>query len=197
MWPPRWWANPVRGQEVISRWSQYSGWVVMLTAPILGASIDNLGRRKTWLAAIVALMVPLMAALWFTKADHTGLSVTQTLAITTTIGVLFTWSEVLHNSLLVRAAGLSGAHKASGLALALGNAFAPGGTGVHRLGLRPARTALDRRLGVAAPRAPVRPQPRPTRARAGGRPPVGRDLRLRGLAVLPVHAGRAARTACP
>jgi UMF1 family MFS transporter len=121
--------DPVRGQEEISRWSQYSGWIVMFTAPILGASIDNLGRRKTWLAAIVALMAPLMAALWFTKADHTGLSVTQTLAITTTIGVLFTWSEVLHNSLLVRAAGLPGAHKASGLALALGNAFALAGLG--------------------------------------------------------------------
>jgi UMF1 family MFS transporter len=116
--------DPVKGQEEISRWSQYSGWVVMLTAPVLGASIDNLGRRKIWLALVVGLMVPLTAALWFTKADHTGLSVTQTLAITTVIGVLFTWSEVLHNSLLVRAAGLRAAHKASGLALALGNAFA-------------------------------------------------------------------------
>jgi UMF1 family MFS transporter len=116
--------DPVKGQEEISRWSQYSGWIVMLTAPVLGASIDNLGRRKLWMAIVVALMVPLTAALWFTRADHSGLSVTQTLAITTTVGVLFTWSEVLHNSLLVRAAGLSGAHKASGLALALGNAFA-------------------------------------------------------------------------
>jgi UMF1 family MFS transporter len=35
----------------------------------------------------------------------------------------FVWSEVLHNSLLIRAAGLKGAHAASGLALALGNAF--------------------------------------------------------------------------
>jgi UMF1 family MFS transporter len=116
--------DPVKGQEEISRWSQYSGWAVMLTAPVLGASIDNLGRRKLWLALVVALMVPLTAALWFTRADHTGLSVTQTLAITTVIGVLFAWSEVLHNSLLVRAAGLPAAHKASGLALALGNAFA-------------------------------------------------------------------------
>jgi UMF1 family MFS transporter len=115
--------DPVRGQEVISRWSQYSGWVVMATAPFLGASIDQLGRRKIWLALIVMLMVPLTASLWFSKADHTGLSVTGTLMITTTVGVLFTWSEVLHNSLLVRAAGLSAAHKASGLALALGNFF--------------------------------------------------------------------------
>jgi UMF1 family MFS transporter len=37
--------------------------------------------------------------------------------------VLFVYSEVLHNSLLVRAAGLGAAHKASGLALSLGNLF--------------------------------------------------------------------------
>jgi UMF1 family MFS transporter len=116
--------DAVKGQEIISRWSQYSGWAVMATAPFLGASIDKLGRRKVWLALIVALMVPMMAALWFTKADHRGLSVTTTLMLTTLISILFSYSEVLHNSLLVRAAGLSAAHKASGLALALGNAFA-------------------------------------------------------------------------
>jgi UMF1 family MFS transporter len=116
--------DPVKGQELISRWSQYSGWAVMATAPFLGASIDKLGRRKIWLALVVAAMAPLIAALWWTKADHTGLSVTATLAMTAVIGVLFSYSEVLHNSLLVRAAGLSAAHKASGLALALGNAFA-------------------------------------------------------------------------
>ncbi|HWE99567.1 MAG TPA: MFS transporter [Caulobacteraceae bacterium] len=116
--------DPVRGQEEISRWSQYSGWAVMLTAPILGAAVDKLGPRKLWLGVIVALMVPLIASLWFTRADHTGLSAAAALAIATVVGVLFTWSEVLHNSLLVRAAGLGGAHKASGLALALGNAFA-------------------------------------------------------------------------
>jgi UMF1 family MFS transporter len=37
------------------------------------------------------------------------------------VNVLFAYSEVMHNSLLVRAAGLQGAHKASGLALSLGN----------------------------------------------------------------------------
>lgn len=115
--------DAVRGQELISRWSQYSGWAVMATAPFLGASIDQLGRRKIWLALIVLLMVPLTASLWFSKADHTGLSITNTLMITTAVAILFTWSEVLHNSLLVRAAGLSAAHKASGLALALGNLF--------------------------------------------------------------------------
>ncbi len=36
--------DPVKGQEIISQWSQYSGWAVMATAPFLGASIDKLGR---------------------------------------------------------------------------------------------------------------------------------------------------------
>ena len=115
--------DPVRGQEIVSRWSQYAGWAVMATAPFLGASIDRLGGRKIWLALVVALMVPMIAALWWTKADHTGLSITTTMALVMGIAILFSWSEVLHNAMLVRAAGLSAAHKASGLALALGNLF--------------------------------------------------------------------------
>jgi UMF1 family MFS transporter len=116
--------DPVRGQEIISQWSQYSGWAVMATAPFLGASIDKLGRRKAWLGVATVLMIPMIAALWWTKADGFGLTVTETMALTTVIGILFSWSEVLHNSLLVRAAGLNAAHKASGLALALANLFA-------------------------------------------------------------------------
>ena len=46
-------SDPVKGQEVISQWSQYSGWATMATAPFLGASIDQLGRRKGWLGLIV------------------------------------------------------------------------------------------------------------------------------------------------
>jgi MFS transporter, UMF1 family len=116
--------DPVQGQEIVSRWSQYSGWAVMVTAPFLGAAVDRIGRRKPLLGPIVVLMIPMMWALWWATPGGTGLSVTTVMVLTTIIGVLFTYTEVLHNSLLVRAAGLSGAHKASGLALALGNAFA-------------------------------------------------------------------------
>lgn len=116
--------DPVRGQAVISTWSQYAGWATMLTAPFLGASIDRMGRRKTWLALIVALMAPMIFALWWAEPGGTGLSVTAIMLLTTLIGLLFSYSEVLHNSLLVRAAGLGGAHKASSLALALANLFA-------------------------------------------------------------------------
>jgi MFS transporter, UMF1 family len=114
--------DPVRGQEVISRFQQYAGWIVMATAPFLGASIDKLGPRKGWLALMVAGMVPLIATLWFARPDQSGLSIIATMSIALVVNVLFTYSEVLHNSLLVRAAGLQGAHRASGLALSLGNA---------------------------------------------------------------------------
>lgn len=113
--------DPVRGQEVISQWSQYAGWATMATAPFLGASIDQMGRRKGWLALSVVLMLPMIFALWWAKPDGTGLSVTVVMLLTTLIGLLFSYTEVLHNSLLVRAAGIGGAHKASSLALAGGN----------------------------------------------------------------------------
>jgi UMF1 family MFS transporter len=113
--------DPVRGQETISRWQQYAGWTVMATGPFLGASIDKLGRRKGWLGLISAAMVPLMAVLWWARPDQTGLSITATMGIAMAVNVLFAYSEILHNSLLVRAAGLDGAHKASGLALSMGN----------------------------------------------------------------------------
>ena len=115
--------DPVRGQAVISQWSQYAGWIIMATAPFLGASIDQLGPRKGWLALVMAGMIPMMVALWWAKPDGSGLSVTMTMLLITLIGVGFAFSEVLHNSLLVRAAGMKAAHKASGLALALGNGF--------------------------------------------------------------------------
>lgn len=115
--------DPVKGQAVISQWSQYQGWIVMATAPLLGASIDQLGRRKLWLGLIVAAMVPMMVALWWAKPDLSGLSIFNTMLLMMLIGIGFSFSEVLHNSLLIRAAGMKGAHIASGLALALGNLF--------------------------------------------------------------------------
>jgi len=116
--------DPTRGQEVISQWSQYSGWLTMATAPFLGASIDQLGRRKGWLMLCVGIMAPLMFGLWWAKPDSSALSVVTVMLMTMIIGILFAYTEVLHNSLLIKAAGLGGAHKASSLALALGNAFA-------------------------------------------------------------------------
>lgn len=115
--------DAVKGQETISQAQQWAGWAVMATAPFIGASVDKLGGRKLGLALIVGLMIPLTAALWWAKPDGTGLSVPMTMLFAMTVQVLFAYNEILHNSLLVRAAGLGAAHKASGLALSLGNLF--------------------------------------------------------------------------
>ena len=114
--------DPVRGQALIARYHQYAGWIVMLTGPLIGAALDRIGPRKPGLGLIVAAMVPLLALLWWSKPDGTGIALATTMATTLTLGVLFTWSEVFHNAMLVRAAGLRQAHAASGLALSLGNA---------------------------------------------------------------------------
>jgi UMF1 family MFS transporter len=113
--------DPVRGQATISGWDQIIGWVVVFTAPFLGASIDKLGPRKPWLGLIVGLMVPMIAALWFGRP---GGFMTLAMLAALYIGarLLFVYGEVLHNSMLIRAAGLRAAHKASALALSLGNA---------------------------------------------------------------------------
>jgi MFS transporter, UMF1 family len=115
--------DPVKGQETISRWQQWAGWAVMATAPFIGASVDKLGGRKGGLALITGLMIPLTAALWWARPDGSGLSVAMTMLFAMTAQVLFNYSEILHNSLLIRAAGMGGAHRASGLALSLGTLF--------------------------------------------------------------------------
>jgi len=111
--------DPVRGQALIAEGAKYTGWVVMLTAPLLGAAVDRMGRRKPWLAVVVALMVPLLALLWWVRPG--GLSPVMAVTITAALSVLFAYSETLHNALLLPAAGMARAGAASGLALAFGN----------------------------------------------------------------------------
>ncbi|MDB5476678.1 MAG: hypothetical protein JWP49_2189 [Phenylobacterium sp.] len=113
--------DPVRGQATISSWDQIIGWVVVFTAPFLGASIDKLGPRKPWLGIVVGLMVPMIAALWFARPGG-AMALAAIAALYIGARLLFVYGEVLHNSMLIRAAGLKAAHKASGLALSLGNA---------------------------------------------------------------------------
>ena len=114
-------ADPVHGQAIVAGGAKYAGWIVAFTAPLLGAAVDRMGRRKPWLAATVALMLPLLIALWWAKPAGAGLSVTAIIAILAALSVLFAYTETLHNALLVPAAGMVRAGSASGLGLALGN----------------------------------------------------------------------------
>jgi UMF1 family MFS transporter len=113
--------DPVKGQALIAAGAKYTGWIVMLTAPLLGATVDRMGPRKPWLAAVVLLMVPLIFSLWWVHPG--GLTPVQAVVITAACGVLFAYSETLHNALLLPAAGMRKAGHASGLGLAAGNFF--------------------------------------------------------------------------
>ena len=113
--------DPVHGQALVASGAKYGGWLVMLTAPLLGATVDRLGPRKPWLAGVVALMVPLIALLWFAKPGGDGFGVTTVIAMLAVLSALFAYTETLHNALLLPAAGMQRAGRASGLALAFGN----------------------------------------------------------------------------
>lgn len=113
--------DPVRGQALVAAGAKYAGWAVMLIVPLMGAAVDRMGARKPWLAAVVALMIPLLIALWWAKPGGAALSAGQVVAILTAISVLFACTEALHNALLLPAVGMARAGAASGLGLALGN----------------------------------------------------------------------------
>jgi UMF1 family MFS transporter len=116
--------TPVEGQALAARAHQYAGWAVALTAPLMGLVVDRLGPRKPMLALTVLLMVPLYFSLWFvTRGGPIG--PTLFLGIAAAKSMLFAWTEVFHNALLLPATGGRGAGqtaRASGLGLALGNA---------------------------------------------------------------------------
>ncbi len=113
--------DPVRGQALTASAAKWGGWAVLLIAPLVGATVDRMGRRKPLLALVVACMVPLIAALWWARPDGSGLGTGSVVAIIATITVLFALTDTLHNALLLPAAGMRGAGAASGLALAFGN----------------------------------------------------------------------------
>lgn len=115
--------DPVKGQAMIATVSTLNSIFIAFTAPILGAAIDRYGARKPLMLAIVAGMAPLIFALWFARPGGAGLPVMGGLWLFGIIGVLFAYCEVVHNSMLINAAGPRHAPQASGLALSAGNFF--------------------------------------------------------------------------
>lgn len=117
--------NPVEGQALIAAGGKWGGWAVMLSMPVLGAAIDRLGPRKPLLALVVAAMIGICASLWFvTPRGHPEpmLGIAWVVAAGAAMTWLFAAHEMLHNALLVPAAGAAGAARASGAGLAAGNA---------------------------------------------------------------------------
>lgn len=112
-------ASPVDGQALVARSGQIAGWLVALTAPLLGVVVDRMGPRKPALALTVLLMLPLYWLLWWVTPGG-PIGPVAFLLLVAAGQLLFAWTEVFHNALLLPAAGRQAA-RASGLGLALGN----------------------------------------------------------------------------
>lgn len=114
--------DPVRGQELWGLGNTIVGILIAVLAPILGAISDRMGRRKTWLAGIVAIMAPGCMALWFAMpGGEGGLPVILILVLVTSMLACFQISEVFHNAMLPSIALPSRIGRLSGLGLAVGN----------------------------------------------------------------------------
>lgn len=111
--------TPVEGQALVASAGQIAGWAVALTAPLMGVVVDRIGPRKPALTLTVLAMVPLYLALWFVTRDG-PIGPGVFVAIAAAKSMLFAWTEVFHNSLLMAAARGHTA-RTSGLGLALGN----------------------------------------------------------------------------
>lgn len=118
--------DPVRGQALVAQSGKWGGWAVMLSMPLLGATVDRLGPRKPMLALVILAMVAITASLWWVKPGGTGLGVMWVVFAGAAMSWLFAAHETLHNALLVPAAGHGGVARASGLGLAGGNAMSVG-----------------------------------------------------------------------
>ena len=115
--------DPVKGQSLVADIATVCGLCVALSAPLLGASIDKIGRRKPLLLLMTTLMLPLLVGVWWIKPGLSGLGLGLASVVLGLQGVVFAYSDLLHNSMLTRAATPRQAPYASGLALSLGNFF--------------------------------------------------------------------------
>lgn len=116
--------DPVRGQAIWGHINGIAGFIIACFGPLLGAIADTGGRRKPWLIAFVAIMVPTIFALWWALPGGAGLSIIQCALLFITVSVAFSFSEVFHNSMLPTVAPHERIGFLSGLALALANAGA-------------------------------------------------------------------------
>jgi UMF1 family MFS transporter len=114
--------DPVRGQELWSIANAIGAFGVAFSAPILGAIVDRLGRRKPWIIASVIIMAPCCWLLWYAMPNAQGgipiLFVTALLAI---LMFAFQMGEMAANAMLPTLASPEEVGRVSGLGLGIGN----------------------------------------------------------------------------
>lgn len=111
----------VRGQAIAGSIQSYSGLIIAVLAPFLGAIADSGGRRKPWVALYTLILIAAIFPLWFAMPHQTGWNLFLIGALWATANVSFEFSAVFHNSLLPSIASHKRLAGLSGLALSLGN----------------------------------------------------------------------------
>ncbi|HWA92818.1 MAG TPA: MFS transporter [Rhizomicrobium sp.] len=112
----------VRGQALLGEIQAYSGLVIAILAPFLGAIADSGGRRKPWIALYSLILAGASFMLWFAMPGATGWSLFLVGTWWALANVVYEFSAVFHNSLLPSIASQRRIAGLSGLGLALGNA---------------------------------------------------------------------------
>ena len=113
-------SDPVRGQAIWGDIQGYSGLVIALFAPIIGAVADAGGRRKPGIAFFAMLIAAPAAFLWYAMPG--GLSLFMIGALIAVSNVAYEFSSVFYNAMLPSIVPHQRIGSLSGLSFALGNA---------------------------------------------------------------------------
>lgn len=114
--------DTLAGQERWGEITTWSGVIVAIMAPFMGAIADRGGPRKPWLALFATLMVTSFAGTWFGVANSSSAVIALVGAMVIVNNVTFEFSNAFHGAMLSGVAPLSRIGGLSGLAYALGNA---------------------------------------------------------------------------
>lgn len=97
-----------------------AGVIVAVAAPVLGATVDQTGRRKPWIAAFAFICIAATALMWFVEPSRSFAWLALTLVALATIGSEI--SMVFYNSMLPRLATPDRVGRWSGWGWAIGYA---------------------------------------------------------------------------
>ncbi|HEY5238734.1 MAG TPA: MFS transporter [Rhizomicrobium sp.] len=114
-------ADPVKGQAIWGDIQGYSGLIIAMLAPFIGAIADAGGRRKPWIAVFSVVMIVATAALWYAQPGGMGLSLLAIGVLVAATNVAYEFSSVFYNAMLPTITQHERIGALSGLGLALGN----------------------------------------------------------------------------
>jgi UMF1 family MFS transporter len=115
-------SDPVQGQAIWGDIQGYSGLIIAVLAPFIGAIADAGGRRKPWIAVFSVVMIVATAALWYAQPGGMGLSLLSIGVLVAATNVAYEFSSVFYNAMLPTIVAHERIGSLSGLSLALGNA---------------------------------------------------------------------------